>query len=150
MRALIAGRDAANEPTRVPITQTFSDRCTMPKEYSRTARVGEQIQRELAVLIQQEVKDPRVGMATVSEVRVSSDLAHAKVYVTVLNGDGDEKETIDALNHAARFLRHELARRLALRTTPRLHFYRDEVMERGMRLNALIEASVEADKKKRK
>lgn len=121
----------------------------MPKEYSRMARVGEQIQRELAVLIQQEIKDPRIGMVTVSAVKVSQDLSHAKVYVTFMESEADRKGAIKALNHAANFLRHELARRLALRATPKLQFLHDESVERGMRLSALIEASVEADKKKR-
>lgn len=121
----------------------------MPKEHSRTARVGEQLQRELAVLIQQEVKDPRIGMVTVCAVRVSPDLAHARVYITALNSTVDDKQVIEILNGAANFLRHELARRLVLRAMPRLQFLYDEAVERGMRLTALIEASVEADKKKR-
>lgn len=122
----------------------------MPKEYSRTERVGEQIQRELAMLIQQEVKDPRIGMVTVSDVKVSPDLAHAKVYITVLDSAGDKEETVEALNHAANFLRHELAHRLVLRVTPRLQFFYDEAIERGRRLTELIETSVKADRKKGK
>lgn len=121
----------------------------MPKEFSRALRIGEQIQRELAVLIRQEVKDPRVGMVTVSEVRVSPDLSHAKVYVTVLGSDSSAAEdSIKALNHAASFLRHELGRRLILRVTPQLRFVYDESQEDGARLVSLIDATVAADRKK--
>lgn len=119
----------------------------MAKEYSRAQRVAEQIQRELAVLIQQEVKDPRVGMVTVSAVKVSSDLAHARVYVTVLEG-GTAEETVRVLNRAAPFLRHELGRRVVLRILPQLQFVHDEALEAGSRLVALIDASVARDKKK--
>ena len=114
----------------------------MPKEFSRTLRVGEQLQRELAVLIQQEVKDPRVGMVTVSAVEVSKDLSHAKVFVTILASSGDAQDSVKALNHAASYLRRELGRRIALRTVPALHFVYDTSVERGARLSSLIESSV--------
>jgi ribosome-binding factor A len=121
----------------------------MSKEYSRTLRIGGQIQRELAVLIQQEVKDPRLGMVTVSDVKVSPDLSHAKVYVTVLGGEQDTAgDTLKALGRAAAFLRHELGRRLIMRSVPQLHFVYDESQEKGARLVSLIDASVAADKKK--
>lgn len=121
----------------------------MSKEYSRSLRIGEQIQRELAVLIRQEVKDPRLGMVTVSDVKMSPDLSHAKVYVTVLGGEQSVAgETLKALNHAAAFLRHELGRHLILRILPQLHFVYDESQEKGARLISLIDASVAADRKK--
>lgn len=87
----------------------------MAQEYSRTQRVADQIQRELASLIQREVKDPRVGMATVSAVEVSRDLSHAKVFVTIFNGSEDEQEIIEsvkALNSASGFLRSQLGQRM--------------------------------------
>ncbi len=118
----------------------------MPREYSRAQRVGEQMRRELAVLIQRELKDPRIGLVTLSEVRVNHDLSHARVYVTVLDGDQDRDATVAALNHAAAFLRRELAHRIRLRTMPALRFVYDESVERGARLEALIEASVSADR----
>ena len=121
----------------------------MSKEYSRSLRIGEQVQRELALLIRQEVKDPRLGMVTVSDVRMSPDLSHAKVYVTVLGGEqSDSGETLKALNRAASFLRHELGRRLVLRVMPQLHFVYDESQEKGARLVSLIDASIAADRKK--
>lgn len=120
----------------------------MAKEFTRAQRVAEQIQRELAMLIQQEIKDPRVGMVTVSAVKVSSDLSHAKVYVTVLDGAENAGDTVKVLNRASPFLRHALTRRLVLRIVPHLHFVYDESVEAGNRLASLIEASVAMDKKK--
>ena len=120
----------------------------MAREFTRAQRVAEQIQRELAVLIQQEIKDPRVGMVTVSAVKVSSDLTHAKVYVTVLDGEEGAAGTVKILNRAAPFLRHALSRRLVLRIMPHLNFVYDEALEAGSRLASLIEASVAMDKKK--
>ena len=125
----------------------------MPKDFERTRRVGEQLQRELAVLIQQEIRDPRVGMITVSAVDVSKDLAHAKVFITSLNSSelasaDDHKQSIDALQHAAGFMQHELGKRLKMRTIPRLHFVYDESIQRGSDLSALIDSAVAQDQKK--
>lgn len=121
----------------------------MAREFTRAQRVGEQIQRELAVLIQQEIKDPRLGMVTVSAVKISSDLTHAKVYVMVLGDDPEAAAaSLKVLERATPFLRHELGRRLVMRIVPQLHFVRDEAMEAGSRLASLIEKSVAMDKKK--
>ncbi len=120
----------------------------MPKDFERTRRVGEQLQRELAMLIQQEIKDPRVGMITVSAAEVSKDFAHAKVFITALNEQQTHQDTIDALQHAAGFLQHELGKRLKLRTIPRLKFVYDESIERGTSLSALIDSAIEQDQKK--
>ncbi len=119
----------------------------MPKEYSRTLRVGEQIRRELAVLVQQEVKDPRLGIVTITDVELSTDLTHAKIYITVLDEEGDAQKSVTVLNHAAGFLRHELARRMVLRLTPSLHFYYDRTIKHAADLSALIDRVVAADKK---
>lgn len=119
----------------------------MPKEYSRTRRVGEQIQRELSELIREEVRDPRVGMVTINSVEVSRDLGHAKVYVTVMD-EAHKDETLAALGRAAGFLRGELGRRMFIRTVPQLHFHYDESVTRGARLSALIDAAVADDRKK--
>ena len=118
----------------------------MPRDFPRTRRVGEQMQRELAVLIREAVKDPRVGMVTVSAVEVTRDLAHAKVFVTVL-GDAEAKAaSMAALNSAAGFLRHELGQRMLTRTVPQLRFVYDESIERGSQLSALIDKAVKSDK----
>ncbi len=119
----------------------------MPKEYSRTKRVGEQIQRELAVLLQKEVDDPRVGMVTVSAVDVAPDFSHAKVYVTALDDEHDKKSLVEALNKAAGFLRGRLGQRLSIRVIPQLRFIYDDSVAQGNRLAALIEAAVASDRK---
>ena len=121
----------------------------MAKEFTRAQRVGEQLQRELAVLIPQEVRDPRLGMITVSAVKVSSDLANARVYVTVLGKERAEAaEAVKVLNGAAPFLRQTLFRQMKLRIMPQLSFVHDDSMIEGNRLAALIERSVARDKKK--
>lgn len=119
----------------------------MPREFSRSRRVGEQIQRELADLIQRELKDPRLGFVTVSGVEVSRDMAYAKVFVSVLGSEGDDVErNLQALTRAAGFLRRELGRRIKLRNTPELRFVYDESIERGARMDALIRRAVEHDR----
>lgn len=120
---------------------------SMGKEFSRTRRVGEQIQRELAQLIREEVKDPRVGMVTLNFVQVSRDLGHAKVFVTVM-GVEDPAPSVAALNRAAGFLRGQLGRRLAVRTVPHLRFVYDESVERGSRVSSVIDEAIAADKAK--
>lgn len=120
----------------------------MTKEYSRTQRVGDYLQKELAVLIQQEVRDPRVGMVSITGVDVSRDLGHAKVYVTVLESDSSEEaaESVAALNKAAGFLRSELSRDSSMRSVPRLRFYFDSSVGRGRDLEALIRKAADADR----
>ena len=118
----------------------------MPKEFPRTRRVGEQIQRELAALIRDEIKDPRLGMVSVTAVMVTRDLAHAKVYVSVL-GDAEQADaSIRVLNHAAGFLRHRLGKILHIRVIPELRFYLDRSLEEGARMGALINAAIASDK----
>ena len=120
----------------------------MAQEYSRTQRVADQIQRELAALIQREVKDPRVGMATVSAVEVSRDLSHAKVFVTILNGAEDTQEiteSVKALNNASGFLRSQLGQRMKLRIVPTLRFHYDDSLSRGNYLSNLIDQARASD-----
>ena len=132
---------------------------------SRVQRVADQIQREIASLIQMEVNDPRVGMVSVTAVEVSKDFAQAKVYVTVLNSLTDSKEinastltepgqldkleveeNLKALNKAAGYLRSLLAKRLTIRTVPKLKFHYDGSVERGQHLSSLIDDAIAADK----
>jgi ribosome-binding factor A len=111
------------------------------REFQRTERLATELQRELAELLRDKVKDPRLGMVTVQEVRVSRDLSHAKVYFTCM-GD-DPKATEKLLNRKlAGFLRHELAHRIHTRTMAQLHFVYDESIERGEHLADLIERAV--------
>jgi ribosome-binding factor A len=119
----------------------------MAKAFSRTGRVAEQIQRELAELIQLEVKDPRVGLVTLTGVEVTQDYAHAKVYFTLM-GSADQAPLAQAgLQHAAGFLRSQLAHRMKLRIMPQLHFIYDTSVEHGVRLSQLIDEAVSADNK---
>ncbi len=120
----------------------------MAKEFSRSRRVGEQIQRELAELVQRELNDPRLGMVTVSAVEVSRDLTVAKVFFTVLNPGHDVAETLEGLTHATGFLRRELGRRMKLRVVPELRFQYDSSIEEGSRLSALIDKAVSGDRDK--
>jgi len=118
----------------------------MAQEFSRARRVGEQIQQILAQLIQREVKDPRIGMVTITSVKVSKDFEHARIYISVLDS-GKISSTLDGLNHAAGFLRTELSHQLKLRSTPKLIFEYDATLEEGNRLSSLIDKAIAADKK---
>lgn len=120
----------------------------MAKEYSRTARVADYLQRELAALIQREVRDPRVGMVSITGVNVSRDLGHAKVYFTVLGCDSsdDASESLAALNKAAGFLRSQLSRDSSMRSVPQLRFYFDSSVGRGRELEDLIRRAADADR----
>ena len=114
----------------------------MPKDFSRTRRVGEQIQREMAQLIQQEIKDPRLGLVTISAVKLSRDMSHANVFFTTLDEEHPIEETLKILEGAAGFLRHELAKRMQLRIVPHIHFKYDESIAYGNDLSALINKAV--------
>lgn len=119
----------------------------MPKEFSRSSRVAEQVQRELAELIRLELKDPRVGLVTLTGVELTPDYAHAKVFYTTL-ADPSARQEIDAgLRRASGFLRRELGRRIRIHTLPELHFVFDESVERGDRLSRLIDEAVASDRK---
>jgi ribosome-binding factor A len=111
----------------------------MAKDFSRSDRVAEQIQRELADLLQFEVKDPRVGMVTVTEVVVTGDMAHAKIYYSAKAGTPELQE---GLEKTAGFLRGQLAKRMLLRTVPQLHFIYDASIDNGMRLSKLIDEAL--------
>ena len=115
------------------------------KAFPRTRRIGEQIRRELAELIRDELRDPRLTLISMTSVEVSRDLAHARIYVTLMGDPAERAERVADLNHAAPLLRRELGRRMRIRTVPKLEFRYDEVVEHGARLSALIDAAVAAD-----
>jgi ribosome-binding factor A len=112
----------------------------MVQEFNRTQRVGGQIQRELAQIIQQELRDPRLGMVTISAVEVSKDMTHAKVFITLMNPDQDVNATLKVLKKASGFLRHALGKRILLRVLPELHFVYDSSVDEGLRISALLDA----------
>ncbi len=116
----------------------------MPRDFKRSERVSGQLRRELAQMIHQEIKDPEVGFVSVSDVEVSRDLAHAKVYVTVFDTE-QAKVSIKALKRAAGFLRTRLGQELSMRNVPQLHFLHDDSVETGQRMDSLIEQAVKAD-----
>ncbi|MES2354133.1 MAG: 30S ribosome-binding factor RbfA [Pseudomonadota bacterium] len=118
----------------------------MAKSFHRTTRVGDQIQKELADLVRLEVKDPRIGMVTITGVEVAADYSHAKVFVTTLDTKHKIDEAVAGLNHAAGFLRSALFHRLALRVIPQLHFVYDESIERGIRLTSLIDEAISSER----
>ena len=121
----------------------------MKKHSQRAQRVGEQIQRELAELLREHVKDPRVGRVTITAVEASPDLSHAKVFITHLAGTEHADEAVTALQRTAGFLRTELAHRMQLYSVPQLHFVYDDSIESGMRMSQLIDDAVAADRKSR-
>ncbi len=117
----------------------------MSNDFKRTDRIAEMMQRKLAQLIQQEIKDPRLpNLITISAVKVARDLGHAKVYFTVFNDD--PVQTAMILNTAASYLRSALAKTVTLRTVPQLHFIYDESIEYGKRLSRLIDEVNDSEK----
>lgn len=106
----------------------------------RTERVGDMMRAELSAILLREMKDPRVRLATISEVRVTRDLAHAKVLVSVLGSDAERDSCIATLQRAAGFLRSALAKHTRLRTTPELHFELDRGPEYAQRIEEILES----------
>lgn len=111
------------------------------REFGREERVGSELHRELAQILRDEVRDPRLNQVTIQEVRVVRDLSHARVFFTVLDRD-QARKTEKALNKAAGFLRRRLGERVIMRTVPALHFEYDHSLEQGMRLSSLIDQAV--------
>lgn len=116
----------------------------MAKEFSRATRVAEQMQRELADLLQFEVKDPRVGMVTVTAVEVTGDMAHAKIFYSAAKPSVSLQ---NGLEKSAGFLRTQVAKRMLLRTVPQLHFVYDASIDIGMKMSQLIDAARASDNK---
>jgi len=119
-------------------------------DIDRTRRVGELIQRELALLINSELSDPRIGLVTLTGVELTRDLKQAKVFLTELTNNSrsksDHKELIEALNSASGYLKRLLSQKLDLRSMPKLQFIYDNSVERGLRLSALIDEARKKDK----
>lgn len=121
----------------------------MAKDYSRTDRVGQQYQREIALILQREIKDPRVSMVTVSAVEVSRDLAYAKVFVTFLQDDAEQrKQGLKVLNDAAGFIRSLLGKRVRARIMPELRFVHDGSLNEGIRMSRLVDEAIAKDQQR--
>ncbi|AJJ61875.1 30S ribosome-binding factor RbfA [Yersinia aldovae] len=123
----------------------------MAKEFSRSQRVSQEMQKEIALILQREIKDPRVGMATVSGIELSRDLAYAKVFVTFLNvltdnADPDTvKNGIKALQDASGYIRTLLGKAMRLRIVPELTFAYDNSLIEGMRMSNLVTNVIKSD-----
>jgi len=123
----------------------------MAKEFSRVDRLSQQMQQEIAVILQREIKDPRLHtMITVSDVEVSRDLSHGKIYVTFL-GMAPEKvqENLNILNDASGYIRSLIAKRIQARIVPTIRFYFDKSLDEGIRMANLVEIVRRSDEKKR-
>jgi ribosome-binding factor A len=120
----------------------------MAKEFGRPQRLADYLRKEISQIIQKEMRDPRIGMVGVTDVEVSKDLLHARVYVTVFGKDSHEQmqEPLKVLNNAAGFLRSRIAQDATLRATPSLRFYFDESIVRGSHLSSLIDEAIQTDK----
>lgn len=123
----------------------------MAREFSRTDRVGQQIHKEVASILQNEFKkrDPQLGFVTVSGAEVSRDLAHAKVFVTFFESDDDKiKEYMKILEDNKGFIRSLLAKRIRMRSVPAIHFKQDNSITEGMRISNLVSKTLSEDKDK--
>lgn len=121
----------------------------MPREFNRADRVADFIKRELSVLLQHDVRDPRVKNANVNAVAVSRDMSVAKVYVTFWGAESDDEaaDAVKVLNGAAGYLRSQLAAMHSMRSTPRLQFYFDSSVRTGEHMSKLIAEAVASDRK---
>ncbi|TMM46303.1 30S ribosome-binding factor RbfA [Colwellia ponticola] len=119
----------------------------MAREYARTDRVGQQIQKEIATILMREIKDPRLSMTTVSAVEVTRDLAYAKIFVTFFNDNPEDiKASLEVLAEAEGYIRSLLGKRLRARIMPHLRFVYDSSMSEGVRMSALVDQAIASDK----
>ena len=118
----------------------------MPREFLRSDRMAEQLRRELAEIVRDEIKDPRLGFISFTEVRMSRDLSHAVIYCSFFNSER-QQEAIDVLNRAVGFIRKEIGRRIRARIVPTLKFVIDESVTRGEAMDDLISEAMNRDKK---
>ena len=116
----------------------------MPKEYSRSERVADFIKREIALLLQRELRDPRISNVNVNAVVVSRDMLTAKIYVTFFDKETAEeaRQAVEVLNGAAGFIRTQLASQHSMRSTPKLRFYFDDSVRQGEHLSNLIDRAI--------
>lgn len=117
----------------------------MPREFSRSQRMAEQIRRDLAEIVRDELKDPRMGFLSFTAVKLNRDLSNAVIYCSVME-DEKQAETLETLNRAAGFLRTKLAARIRARTVPVMKFVNDDSVSRGAAMESLIRKAVASDK----
>jgi ribosome-binding factor A len=105
----------------------------------RHERVAEEIRHEIGAMMAGELKDPRIeGLVTITEVRVTPDLKHARIFVSVMGSEAEQKSTVQGLTAAAGYIRHELTERIQLRRAPEIHFILDHSEEYGQRIEELL------------
>ena len=116
----------------------------MPRDFKRTDRVADSLKKELAQLIHRSMNDPRVEGVSITDVEVSRDLAHAKVFVTVIGKDNinEAQSAMDSLNKAAGYLRSSIAKDDRMRSVPKLRFFYDDTLSKGRHISDLIDRAV--------
>lgn len=121
------------------------------REFSRTDRVSQSIQKEIAQILQREIKDPRLGFVTVSAVEVSRDLSYARIFITILDQKDEDsgKQSVAILNDATGYIRSLLGKRIRARIMPELKFVLDTSLMDGMRISNLVETAVRTDNERR-
>ncbi len=124
----------------------------MSREFKRSDRVAQELQKEIAVILQREVKDPRIGMVTVSDVEVSRDLAYAKIFVTFLfdNDQSAIEQGMKGLEKASPYIRSLIGKAMRLRIVPELRFIYDQSLVEGMRMSNLVSNVIKNDEAKHK
>ncbi len=122
----------------------------MAREFTRADRVAQELKKEIAIILQREVKDPRVGMVTVSDVEISRDLAYAKIFVTFLFDEDDSvvERGLEGLNKASGYIRNLVGKAMRLRIVPELRFFYDQSLVEGMRMSNLVTDVIRKDKQK--
>lgn len=124
----------------------------MAKAFNRSSRVGHELQKEIAIILQREIKDPRLGMVTVSGVDISRDLSYAKVFVTFLNDDDPQviKQGLNVLNDAKGYIRTLIGKAMRLRIIPEIKFFYDESLVKGMQMSSLVSDVIKQDNERHK
>ncbi|OCG15974.1 ribosome-binding factor A [Gilliamella sp. App6-5] len=119
----------------------------MAKAFNRSSRVGHELQKEIAIILQREIKDPRLGMVTVSGVDISRDLSYAKVFVTFLNDDDPQviEQGLAVLNDAKGYIRTLIGKAMRLRIIPEIKFFYDESLVKGMQMSSLVADVIKHD-----
>jgi ribosome-binding factor A len=124
----------------------------MAKAFNRSSRVGHELQKEIAIILQREIKDPRLGMVTVSGVDISRDLSYAKVFVTFLNDEDPQviEQGLNVLNDAKGYIRTLIGKAMRLRIIPEIKFFYDESLVKGMQMSSLVSDVIKQDNERRK
>lgn len=109
----------------------------------RQERLSEQLREEISLIMDGDLEDPRIGLATITEARVTPDLSHAKIFVSVAGTDEEAKETLAALNHAAGFIRHQLGFAIRMKRIPEIHFVHDDTVRTAARIEQILQEEEE-------